>query len=164
MKGGVLTLKGSSMAPHLNEGCLVKVEPVEAGDLKIGDAIVFYKDSKDVLMCHRIVGKLERNGKIHYLEKGDNANRIGLISKDDIIGRVKYMIDNGKTRPLEQYVIVNRFFLRLVTMLIGFYNRSAHAIKNILFSGRENRLTFFLGRVMGRFYCLLLNMALKRKD
>lgn len=149
------------MEPLLNEGCAVKVEPVESGDLKIGDLVVFLKDSQSVFGCHRIVGKIKQNGKINYLEKGDNNNYIGTVSEDEIIGKAMYIIEDGKINSLEPHFVVNRFFLYLLTRIIVCHNSFAKIAKVILFSRRENKSAIFLNQALQRFYCLLLNLFLK---
>jgi len=165
LKGGQFSHKGNSMEPILRDGCTVDIKPVAPDDLKIGEVVVFSKNfPKDILVCHRIMGKFKRNKKIYYLEKGDNVDYVGVISADDIIGRVESIIDNGQMKHIDGYLATNKFFLNLVCRIIDFHNRASYNMKEVIFLGKKNKLTAFLGKAIWRFYCLILNLALKRQS
>ncbi|MCS7112116.1 MAG: signal peptidase I [Ignisphaera sp.] len=77
---GQITLaivRGGSMYPLLRDGDLVIVVPTHTIDL--GDVIV-YRNDREEFVIHRVVAKLECNGKTLYVTKGDNNPFIDSLS------------------------------------------------------------------------------------
>lgn len=66
-----IVLSGS-METQINTGDLVVVKDAQNTELKNGDIIAF--KNGDSVITHRIVDKVEEEGKIKYKTKGDNNN------------------------------------------------------------------------------------------
>ena len=77
-----ITVRGSSMAPFLEEGDRVEVVRVTPGDLKAGDLIVFLRGGEVVV--HRFLAA--RGGL--FLEKGDGQYRGNWAPWPLAVGRV----------------------------------------------------------------------------
>jgi len=144
-KGGALDFKGNSMEPTLKEGQKVKVEPVKLEALMSGDIIVFSRG--DILVCHRILGRVKRGEKMYFYEKGDNSKSIGVISEDEIIGRAKYILKNGAPEKIKSCVTKKGFALYILDGCTRLYAMSASYLKNRIFFGRKNFLSRFLGTI-----------------
>ncbi|MBU1006267.1 MAG: S26 family signal peptidase [Candidatus Omnitrophica bacterium] len=144
-KGGVLDFKGTSMEPVLKEGQKVKVEPVKPEALRSGDIIVFGRG--DILVCHRIMGRVRRGEKMYFYEKGDNSKSIGVISEDEVIGRAKYILKNGAPEKIKSCVTKKGFALYILDGYIRLYAMSAEFIKNRVFFGKKNFISHFLGTI-----------------
>ena len=86
---GIIPVKGVSMEPTLYEGDILFVQ--RQASYQEGDIVVFsYLD--EGYLVHRIIGI--DNGAI--LCKGDNARRIEVIMKRQIIGKVMRFISGGQ--------------------------------------------------------------------
>lgn len=89
-----LTILSNSMQPTFNAGDIIiisdKVQPKE------GEVITF-KHPDGVLVTHRIVQVLEKDGKILYETKGDNNKQVDevLTLNENIIGVQKLVIPNA---------------------------------------------------------------------
>jgi len=80
----LIRARGSSMAPFIQDGDLMKILP-EKKPPGLGDIVAFLKPESKEFIVHRIVGK----SGIHFIAKGDNVFRTSdLISRSDIIGAV----------------------------------------------------------------------------
>jgi len=92
-------VEGNSMEPTLSDGDLVMVKKVDPEDVKVGDVIVFHEPgSESTVIIHRVVGKVERDGRVFFQTKGDNndVQDPWLVSEEDLIGVVV-----GGSRPLK---------------------------------------------------------------
>jgi hypothetical protein len=86
-----LRVIGGSMAPLLDDGDTVTVEPVRPGDLRCGDVLVIRIDSSFV--THRLVTVDDRGWQL----KGDNAARMDdPVPANAIVGRVIHAERNGR--------------------------------------------------------------------
>lgn len=80
-------LKGTSMWPLLKEGDMVIYKKVTVDQLNTGDLIAF--ESNKMKICHRLVEKRNRKGKIIVVERGDNQSGFSkILESDQICGRV----------------------------------------------------------------------------
>lgn len=152
---------GRSMFPALKEGWKVRTLPVEPRDVEVGDIVVF---GKGILTCHRIVGKVKRNGKLNFLQTGDCYYIPRLLSGDNIIGKVIEVMDsNGreicKSHWMGETILPEKFSLlswQIATIfstfkrkLLGDYNPS---FLRVLF------------KYYWKFNFILASLFLKRKD
>jgi len=64
-------IHGSSMEPAIEVGSLVVTRPVSAGDLQVGDVVVFESPSNGVTLTHRIVEVREEGSERLFRTKGD---------------------------------------------------------------------------------------------
>lgn len=60
-----------SMKDEFEKGDLVFSKVIKYDELEKGD-IISYRDSKDVVITHRIINEVDKNGSICYIVKGDN--------------------------------------------------------------------------------------------
>jgi hypothetical protein len=75
------------MFPLLREGDLLYVEEMPGRKVKIGELLCFKKD--DIYICHRLILKRRKAGKLVFLEKPDVSLEGGsYIGPDMVIGRV----------------------------------------------------------------------------
>ena len=78
-----------------NKGDLLIVEGAESDEINVGEVIVFIADRPQPIP-HRVVNKLEVDGKIYYQTKGDhNGGTLGAenkISEDQILGKITFRI------------------------------------------------------------------------
>lgn len=94
-RGGLVGLKGNSMYPSLQNGWKTKIVPANAAEIQVGNIVVF---EKDMLMCHRIAGKINFFGNYYFIQKGDNSRIGGMIKTDDLIGKVIEVFDEYGNR------------------------------------------------------------------
>ncbi|PIQ90031.1 MAG: signal peptidase I [Candidatus Omnitrophica bacterium CG11_big_fil_rev_8_21_14_0_20_42_13] len=158
LKGGVFNFKGSSMEPVLKEGDILRVLPINTANIRAGDIVVF---NRNVLVCHRILGRFKRDDKLCFLEKGDNSSGAGYISYEDIIGRVKYIITkNGLKKPPFVIFRKNILFFAL-DIFMGIYIEFSDFLKNKLFLGKSNKFLKFLGTIIWRVYYFYFKLIVK---
>lgn len=161
LKGGMLDFKGNSMEPFLKEGDRVKVEPVPPYSIRPGDIIVFNAGS--ALACHRIVAKFRRHYKFYFWEKGDNNGRIRVISEDEIVGRVRYMVRGGIIRQTGIFVSMENVFFHLLNMAIYPYLVFSGFVKKYIFFGRKNFISHVFGTLVWKMYNFLFRAVEKGK-
>lgn len=95
----VLVVQSGSMEPEYPTGSVVYVTPAAPEELALRDVVTFRVGSHS-LGTHRIIEILEEDGKTLYRTKGDaNDQADGLISADDIVGKVRFSI------PLLGYLV-----------------------------------------------------------
>ncbi len=71
--GSLAIVRSSSMEPAMRAGALAVMLPVDAGDVKVGDIIVFdppWDSDSDVTVSHRVIGVYD-NGQLRFDTKGD---------------------------------------------------------------------------------------------
>ncbi len=160
LKGGIFNFKGNSMEPALKEGDAVQVIPVSKTGVRAGDIVVF---NRNVLVCHRILGRFKRDDKLCFLEKGDNSSGIGPISYEDIIGKVKYIITkDGLKRPVfPARGKIALFFI--VDFFMVFYIGLADFLKSGLFLKRNNIFFKILGTIIWRIYYFYFKLIIKSR-
>ena len=76
-----------SMEPFIHVGDKVLAESVEPEDINIGDVIVF-KRNESLFVTHRVIGKKNIQGQLHFLEKGDRDFISTWIDEKSVIARV----------------------------------------------------------------------------
>jgi signal peptidase len=95
------TILSGSMTPSINVGDLIIVAPHSAGDLEVGDIIVFHSPFGGTLVCHRIIAIEETGDTLVFHTKGDNNEDPDpfTIQSDSIVGKVQLSV------PLMGYAI-----------------------------------------------------------
>jgi len=78
---------GKSMLPLIKPGSVLKIRCTDEKDIKIGDIVVFLTD-EDSLVSHRVIGRVSRDGKIFFKEKGDNIFKVIERPVNTIVGKV----------------------------------------------------------------------------
>lgn len=86
-------VKGCSMLPFIKEEDVVTIFPVKDSRLRYGDVVAFMNPRTGKLSIHRIISK---RGCFYYLKGDNNADGDGLISENNIFGRVKKVERAGK--------------------------------------------------------------------
>ncbi|MCC6270563.1 MAG: signal peptidase I [Microbacteriaceae bacterium] len=91
-----MTVLTGSMSPSYSPGTLIVVKPIEAGDIRIGDAITYQIESgKPAVVTHRVVAiTTGSDGSTRFTTQGDANNTpdaAGVIP-DQIRGKVWYGI------------------------------------------------------------------------
>jgi signal peptidase I len=89
---------GRSMLPTIQDGEIVRVEPVAASTLRIGDIVLLRQGAE--FKAHRII----RNRGQYFITRGDTAmDADGEIRRDQILGRVtaKECIISGRMVRLD---------------------------------------------------------------
>ena len=85
--------KGFSMSPFIKDDDVVTVSPLWDGSPRVGDVVAFVSPCAEKLLVHRVLCKKGDN----YLIKGDIAPEPdGLVSRIDILGRVRAVERDGK--------------------------------------------------------------------
>ena len=89
----VYTVLSGSMEPEYKVGSLIYVVDLDSNDLKVNEVITF-KLTDNIVATHRIVEKIDENGKIKFRTKGDANDDVdeNLISINDIIGKPVFKI------------------------------------------------------------------------
>ena len=91
-----LHITGASMLPVLWPGDVVSVSGRDTMQTQPGEVVVFQRDGR--LVAHRVVGRTTRQGRLHWITRGDSAERDDApVSHDDLLGRV-CAIERGSER------------------------------------------------------------------
>jgi signal peptidase I len=79
---------GSSMFPLIRTGSLLQVQPLEMGQPRPGDVILF--QSGEALVAHRLIRKEPRQGNPVLITRGDAFpwHAIERVAPDQVLGRV----------------------------------------------------------------------------
>jgi signal peptidase I len=123
-----ITIVGQSMHPFIKDGSQVMIAPVCATEIRIGDIIAFVDDNGDnrTLVCHRVVGRLWRNGELFLREKGDNGRRLTMVPAKEVLGKVISIERDGKQISLEDSIqrmlgfgraVYSQFKLKVATLI-----------------------------------------------
>lgn len=133
---------GTSMLPFIKEGSEIVIQYTRPIDIKVGDIIAFRRSIN--LVLHRVIRKHTFNGKIYFIEKGDDAFDTTIISEDAVIGKAVQMKAGNATIRLDQgfWAAINRIMgiYGYISSLI--FDRS-RLIKNELVGERRTFFTTF---------------------
>ena len=128
-----IVLSGS-MESNINIGDLVIVKETNVSDIKKEDIIAFRKD--DIVITHRVIDTVEKDGSIYFKTKGDNNNTAdeALVSENDLEGKYVFKIAGlGSVllffaKPLGMLIIILVIFLlALIVYIIKFKNNKEDA-------------------------------------
>lgn len=109
-----IVIKGNSMHPTLKNGNLCILGFEKNLCIKKGDIIIFKKNNN--IIAHRCI-YIIRN---YIAEKGDNSNHISIIKKQNIIGKISYIIRNGEKNNINNFNNNYFTFLKVIIKLIFF--------------------------------------------
>ncbi len=88
--------KGHCMHPFIQDRDIILVEPAEFSHLRLGE-IVLYQISDEVVLAHRIVGRMQRYGTNYLLTRGDAAWGLDSpVSPSQILGRITVLERRGR--------------------------------------------------------------------
>lgn len=81
----VIEVRGHSMAPSIEEGARLRVEPV-MGELRPGDLVLIA--GRDLPALHRVVHCHREHGRCYLAHQGDApATAFGICTRESVIGR-----------------------------------------------------------------------------
>ena len=85
-----LVVAGGSMAPALDIGTAVVVEPVEPSSLRVGDLVSLRSGAERAIFTHRITRLIDRDGAVWIETKGDANAGVdpSITPATSVIGRV----------------------------------------------------------------------------
>jgi signal peptidase I len=88
--------RGSSMLPFIRNGEIVEVEPVDIGQIRVGD-VVFYRTWSGRILAHRVIEKRKGEKGVVLVTKGDAVPRPDvLVYPDQVLGRVMAVERSGR--------------------------------------------------------------------
>ncbi|MGA9347302.1 MAG: S24/S26 family peptidase [Anaerolineae bacterium] len=93
--------RGKSMRPCIEDGDIIEVEPVGLSAVRLGDVVFFHID-EGVTRAHRVVRRLDRDGVLVLLTKGDS--RLGfddIVCAEHVLGRVVAVEREGRRIKLD---------------------------------------------------------------
>lgn len=153
IKGGLVDLKGKSMYPSLQNGWKAKIAQADAAEMQVGDIVVF---GKDILTCHRIIGKIKFFGKYYFIQKGDHSYIGGMIKAEDLIGKVMEVFDECGKR-VDKLKWSNKPCAKDTKVLYYLY-LFLYFIKRCIWRDNMNKSTCFIKQI---FWKLLLRDTIK---
>jgi hypothetical protein len=94
-----IPVRGSSMRPWLRDGDRVRLVPMTAEEMRVGDVVVRVNTAGPVI--HRFVGRWPSRQGWRLLTKGDGAPRLDPPARvDELVGRVVARVRDGRAEPL----------------------------------------------------------------
>ncbi|SFA92326.1 MULTISPECIES: signal peptidase I [unclassified Bacillus (in: firmicutes)] len=89
-----LSILSNSMQPKFNAGDVIIIN---VNDEAVVNDVITYKHPDGILVTHRIIDSIEKDGKLFFKTKGDNNNVDDgiLVGKSDIVGVQVFVIPNG---------------------------------------------------------------------
>jgi hypothetical protein len=95
-----IPVRGISMRPWLRDGDRVRLVPMTAEEMRVGDVVVRVNTAGPVI--HRFVGRWPSRQGWRLLTKGDGAPRLDPpVRADELVGRVVARVREGRTQRLE---------------------------------------------------------------
>ena len=155
-KINILKIRGGSMYPILQENWSAEVSPSKDSDLRIGDIAVF--DFKKELAVHRVIGRINANGKFYLLQKGDNETTPYFIEGDQVVGKVTRVFDNNNQEVLLQSWQYPRIILFILNLL-SVSNSFVYYLKKNIIGSKKNTLIKFLGIVYWKSFLGALRLC-----
>jgi signal peptidase I len=89
----IMTVLTGSMAPDIQPGDVIVVKRITPENAQVKDVIT-YRNSKNTLITHRIVGRVEKENQLFFQTKGDanNVNDEGLVASNQLVGSLLFHI------------------------------------------------------------------------
>ncbi len=141
---------GKSMLPMIDTGFKIRFEPVKPKDISIGDVLII---DKEILICHRIVGRYKIGYKLYFWAKGDGKNcSLHTIKPENIIGRVTEVVNLNNRIQSSKDIRLSRIKIvkyKLLSMIYGF----VYTTKLRFFGRRQLR---FISKFGGLFAKVLI--------
>lgn len=154
----ILRIKGRSMYPALQEGWSAQISPVDKKKIKIWDIIVF--DINGELTVHRIVGKISKDDKAYFLQKGDNELKPGFIGEDQAVGKVSNVFNSDhKEVPLKLWKNIDSNAI-LIFKLLRILYLILYQAKKVIFRNKKNSLVRLFWNI---YWALFYNLSRKSK-
>ncbi|MBU4311843.1 MAG: S26 family signal peptidase [Candidatus Omnitrophica bacterium] len=154
----MLDFKGKSMGPTPKEGDRVIIKPVKSEDVKTGDIIVF---GKRELACHRVMGRVRKDGVLYFWEKGDNTGGLNLVPEDYVVGKAVFVVREGNIQRPGFYITKARIFLYILDVLTYLHIKTSKIIKKYVFLQRDSVILRILGRITWKIHTIFFNIIKK---
>ncbi len=119
---------GFSMWPFLKAGEKLLTKRTQAGNLNVGDIIVYRTDNQ--LVCHRLIKKIKQRERYLLYVRGDSSvSSPEPITEEMFLGKAMGIIKNGKIVSLNQTKgqLINRLIV-LVAPSVSWGIRIAKAL------------------------------------
>ncbi|OVE75619.1 hypothetical protein BVX97_04335 [bacterium E08(2017)] len=124
-----IRVHGMSMAPFVRDGDMVRISPVNTGDLKVGDLAAVTPVDGATPLVHRVIGIKSTGESRELLIKGDRCvYNDGWISEDCVVGKVQSVIRDEKKvhwgipgvllALLSRVGVLSRFAVRAAMLLV----------------------------------------------
>jgi len=80
--------RGGSMRPVIRHGDALTIQPVNPGEIEVGE-VVFYRHANGRVLVHRVTKRVEQGGVTRFLIQGDAFDQPdGLAQAEQILGKV----------------------------------------------------------------------------
>jgi Peptidase S24-like len=86
--------RGWSMAPFIQDGDVITVAPLRKTPAGIGEVVAFVRPGSGNLVVHRVVAR--KGDNLHIQGDGLTGQTDGMISPDNLLGRVTHIERNGR--------------------------------------------------------------------
>jgi signal peptidase I len=88
-----MTVLTGSMAPKINPGDIIIDKNTKPENIKVGD-IITYKVSEEILITHRVIEVVNKEGRSAFKTKGDanNVDDNNLVTEEQLVGRYFFRI------------------------------------------------------------------------
>ena len=159
-KDRTVRIEGTSMKPFIKDGNSITFTSLSNWeDLKIGDIAVFHGQSG--LIAHRIVGRIKKDGKTWFNEKGDNRFYPTVIPEDVIIGKVTEIDKDDIKIDLTAYnwSCINRFLgyywvvlFKVLGFIVNKKKKFFNSKKNHVVSTAYRKVSKFLIKLPTNFF------------
>ena len=111
--------RGRSMYPFIREGDAITVEPIEGGQLRLGD-VIFYKSNEGRIVIHRVIKRVFHSDSLMAVTKGDaNLALDRSVPLTQVLGRVKLIERGTHTIVLDARWARYRGMLYVICFLCG---------------------------------------------
>lgn len=122
-KRSAMRTRGVSMRPFLRERdeIVITARPPEA--IAVGELIAFR--SGDMLLAHRVVGRIGEGGAIQFYEKGDNNMYLTAVEASRVLGVVVEVVTEARRIDLRRarFRVLGRVVAVLGRKTVGFVER-----------------------------------------
>ncbi len=124
-KGDMLRFRahGGSMYPFIKNGDIIKVKPMEASAIRVGD-VIFYRSVRGRLFAHRVIKVDAQHGRVALVTKGDSVSSADpLVHPKQVLGQVVAIRRGERTIKLDRgvYRFINVLWARLSLYSPWFY-------------------------------------------
>ncbi|MCY6483355.1 signal peptidase I [Clostridium aestuarii] len=130
-----LTVLTGSMRPSIQPGDMILTKEIDTTEIKEGD-VVTYRKQQNMLVTHRVIEKINKDGKTMLKMKGDanNVEDDKLISSNQVVGTLAFKIPYGGY--VQKFMIspIGIIVLFIVPILIIM----ASELKNVLNKRNKN--------------------------
>lgn len=84
---GWLIIISGSMSPFIQIKDQILVKKISPTQIHLGDIITFWQGN--ILVTHRVIRKINKNGNTYFIEKGDVNTNYSRVDAQSIIGKVR---------------------------------------------------------------------------